>query len=232
MCNAIMINDNTIANVTAKDYGITNKELADITNTIIGCSYNMRLFGLMIAAKVAYIADNSERLLTDFDNDIVKYGVSVLGVKKAQVYALAEIGRRFLNENGECLLPQPVNVKFNKTQLQAMLPISKESAFALVESGEITPSMTVANIKQVVKAHQYEDETPEQKIKREEREAKAEKRNAAKEAMERATIGTQVATIQVFELSTGAYRVVINGDDSKDKRRNAAILKYVGIVNK
>lgn len=238
MCNVINITANTTGNMSANEFGITNTKLAEITDEIIAYAFNMRLYGLLIAAKVSYIKENAETLLTDFDGDIVRYGKEVLGTEKAQTYAMARTGKYFLDKDGNCLLPEPEDVRYNKTQLQALLGLVDSKTedtslvYQLAESNEISPTMTVTEIKKVVREHKNDMETPEAKVKREEREAKAEKREAEKVAMEQATIGSQIATIQIFELSTGAYRVVINGEDSKDKRRNAAILKYAGVITK
>lgn len=228
MCNMAIATENTGV-MTATSFGIKNEKLAQITNEIIGLAFNMRLYGLTISARVAYIRDNKDELLTEFDGDFVKFAENVLGLKAAQAYAMASVGHNFLDSDGNCLLPEPNETKFNKTQLQALLPlVTKDGdnslAYDLVEAGEITPSMTVANIKKVVAENRPDAEAIAARKEKAEK-AKAEKEKA-KETADRAIHGDLVATIEVRKLLDGKVIVHVDGKECEDSRLRNYLAKY------
>ena len=225
-----MANDNISTETNANAYGIQNTELATITNQILGYAANMRLYGLIICSKVAYLRDNAETLLTEFDNSIEKYGLEVLGLKKAQTQAMAKTGKYYLDNEGNCILPEPDGVRFNKTQLQAMLPLlgsgkqlDTKLAYQLTEEGTITPEMTVTEIKQVV-AEKRPDAAMREATAKKREDAKVSKEKAAKET-ERALYGEVLATFELRQTNDGKLHVWIN-----DGKQNAEILKAASLA--
>lgn len=133
---------------------IKNKDLLNATNKILGYYMNMRKSALLVSAVLANIQQHNDWLV-DFGNDKLSafedYCYQILGLKPAQAYATASVGREFLNPDGTCKLFEPSSSAYKKTQLQKLLPLGFDEANSLAEKGIISPEMTVKEIGDIVK---------------------------------------------------------------------------------
>ena len=201
---------------------IKNQQLRDYANMLADDAMNIRANLLHMSAIMATIAaKRDEGILEEFDNSIVTFAEKRLGIKKSQVYSMVQVGATFLSESGASLLTEKGG-KWNNTQFMALLPMSGtgkekkspeetlEACEQLVADGKIKPSMTVAEIKEVVKTNR-----PDAK-KLEVRKAKAEAKKKEKaEAEEKANAkikGTLVGKIEFFQFEDGSLNAAINGE--------------------
>lgn len=154
--------------VIKKELGVTafgttktfkSKELATATNAIVFLGENMRKAWFSVAHIVSevdankwYEADGYETV-HDWTNDM-------FGIKKSASYSLLTIGREYTkeitNKNGKVIgfrsnLTEEGNPDFSKTQIEKMLPLGHEGVVKAVTDGDITPDMTVAEIREKVK---------------------------------------------------------------------------------
>ena len=233
----------TLDNRSAKfnKNAIKNDELRSFANMLAEDAMNIRANLLHMSAIMATIAARRDSgILEEFDNSIVTFAENRLGIKKSQVYSMVQVGATFLDSDGKSILPEKGG-KWNNTQFMALLPMagtgkSKKSpedtlkaCAELVSAGKIKPSMTVAEIKEVVKV-----ERPDAKRLAEQ----AEKRQAKKDAKEKAenaineettekhdTIkGTKIAEISVWQLSDGSIHVCFDGDEKDFTNENISAI--------
>lgn len=215
----------TLANMTENDFmHIENAELRTYTQNILTYSYNMRANALRIAATMAIILENKDELLTEFDGSFEKFGRQVLGLKRSQSFSYAQVGREFLDASGSAKLYQPENARYTMTQLQALLPLKFDGAQELAIEGEISPDMTVKEIKDVVKAH--DPQANEKAAKSQKRTEKMLQREASRAKVDEKMHGKVVATIVLrFKEDTGEYIVKMNDKDVTKTNLGRYIIK-------
>lgn len=122
---------------------LKNLELTNVTNRIMEIGNSIRANMFEVAKLLAKVEDE-ELFKDDGFKNTVEYGVSVLGFKKSQMYDLLKVGHTFDTStlsNGE----------YNTTQLQTLAPLGKEIIDKLADEGVISPDMTVAEIKDIVR---------------------------------------------------------------------------------
>lgn len=214
---------------------IKNDELRSFANMLAEDAMNIRANLLHMSAIMATIASKRDTgILEEFDNSIVVFAEQRLGIKKSQVYSMVQVGTTFLTSDGKSALTEKGG-KWNNTQFMALLPMAGtgknkktpedvlKACEKLVEDGKIKPSMTVAEIKEVVKV-----ERPDAKrlaANAEKRKAKAEAKAKANEKAEEAkaeaieeekhdTInGTKIAEISIWQLDDGSIHVCFDGHE-------------------
>ena len=209
---------------------IKNDELRSFANMLAEDAMNIRANLLHMSAIMATIASRRDSgILEEFDNSIVVFAEQRLGIKKSQVYSMVQVGSTFLDENGKSVLTEKGG-KWNNTQFMALLPMAGtgknkktpedvlKACEELVEQGKIKPSMTVAEIKEVVKT-----ERPDAKriaANAEKRKAKAEAKAKAEDAKAEVieekhdTInGTKIAEISIWQLEDGSIHVCFDGNE-------------------
>lgn len=215
----------TLANMTENDFvHIENPQLRDYTRHIVDYAYNMRANALRIAATMAIILENKDELLTEFDGSFETFGEKVLGLKKSQSFAYAQVGREFLDQKGISKLYQPDESSYTMTQLQALLPLKFDGAQALAIEGEITPEMTVKEIKDVVKAH--DPKAKEKNARSQKRAEKVAQREASRAKVDEQMHGKIIATIVLrFKEDTGEYIVKIDDKDVTKTNLGRYIIK-------
>ena len=233
----------TLDNRSAKfnKNAIKNDELRSFANMLAEDAMNIRANLLHMSAIMATIAARRDSgILEEFDNSIVTFAENRLGIKKSQVYSMVQVGATFLDSAGKSILPEKGG-KWNNTQFMALLPMAgtgknkkspEETLRAcseLVEAGKIKPTMTVAEIKEVVKL-----ERPDAKRLAEQ----AEKRQAKKDAKERVENainaeniekhdiinGTKIAEISVWQLSDGSIHVCFDGEEKEFTNENISAI--------
>lgn len=224
---------------------LKNEELQNITNEIFELGSNMRDVAKKIAAKVAYVRDNASTLCDEFEGKSATkrfetWGVQVLGLKRAQLNAFAKVGSELLFSDGSVnLLPSGEEAQkaignkadekrlvelhtiaqgFTMTQLQALSTLGKEKVEELVYDEKVKPSMTVAEIKEVVKSNnpRKSASTFSKKSTSKKSEKKGQTANA-----------TVLATIKLNELENGSFVVTCNGDDVTNTNLGRYIIKNV-----
>ena len=220
---------------------IKNDELRSFANMLAEDAMNIRANLLHMSAIMATIASKRDSgILEEFDNSIVTFAENRLGIKKSQVYSMVQVGATFLDANGKSLLPEKGG-KWSNTQFMALLPMAGtgknkktpeetiEACCELMVLGKLKPSMTVAEIKELVKV-----ERPDAKRIAEQ----AEKRQAKKDAKEKAekaineentekhdTIkGTKIAEISVWQLGDGSIHVCFDGDEKEFTNENISAI--------
>lgn len=212
---------------------IKNDELRSFANMLAQDAMNIRANLLHMSAIMATIAARREDgILAEFDDSIVTFAQERLGIQKSQVYAMVQVGTTFLDNSGKSLLPEKGG-KWSNTQLMALLPMGGKgknklspsetlaSCTKLVEDGKISPSMTVENIKEVVKNERpFAKELNEQaKV----RKAKADSKAKIEESIEESkpTIqGTKIGSIDFWKTADGNIHVIINGGEESDYDNN------------
>ena len=122
---------------------LKNLELTNVTNRIMEIGNSIRANMFEVAKLLAKVEDE-ELFKDDGFKNTVEYGVSVLGFKKSQMYDLLKVGHTFDT-------PTLSNGEYNTTQLQTLAPLGKETIDKLADEGVITPDMTVAEIKDIVR---------------------------------------------------------------------------------
>ena len=147
---------------------LTNNTLKTATETIINELKTQEKAGLKIAFLMACI-DKQELYADDGFKSAADYGMKVFGWKKSQAYAYIKAGNKFLDENGVTLLP--ADGEYTISQLVPLLPLPLDETQSMNEQKEITPSMTIKEIKEAVKKHtKPEEEEPEEDEPEEEEE--------------------------------------------------------------
>ena len=214
----------TLDNRSAKfnKTAIKNDELRDYANMLADDAMNIRANLLHMSAIMATIAAKRDTgILEEFDDSIVTFAENRLGIKKSQVYSMVQVGATFLNESGKSLLTEKGG-KWNNTQFMALLPMAgtgkgkkspEETLTAceeLVADGKIKPSMTVAEIKKVVKANR--PDAKELEARRVKAEAKKKEKAEAEEKANAKIHGTLVGKIEFFQFEDGSLNVALNGE--------------------
>lgn len=215
----------TLTNMTENNFvHIENEELRVYTQNIVSYAFNMRANALRIAATMAIILDNKDELLGEFDGSFEMFGEKVLGLKRSQAFAYAQVGREFLDKSGNPKLHQPTDARYTMTQLQAMLPLKFDGAQALAIEGEITPEMTVKEIKDVVKAH--DPKAKEKNARSQKRAEKAAQREESRMKVDERMHGKIIATIVLrYKEETGEYIVKIDDKDVTKTNLGRYIIK-------
>lgn len=129
---------------------IENKQLARYTQSIFTTGATIKKSYLKIASIIATIDD--KKLYESQFGNLESYGKEVLGLKKAQTYAIRNVGKLFVDPKTKESNLYHDDKDFSISQLQAMLPLkTHENAETLVGNGLITPDNTVKEIKETVK---------------------------------------------------------------------------------
>lgn len=202
---------------------IKNVELREYANALTQDAVNIRANLLHMSAIMATIAAKRDTgILDEFDGSIATFAESRLGIKKSQAYSMVEVGATFLDEKGNSKLPQSGG-KWSNTQLMALLPMggtgknkkgadeTLKACKKLVTDKKIKPSMTVAEIKMVVR-----EERPDAK-KLDEKQAKAEKKQEEKDKAEKKSVvlqGKKIMAIEFYEIE-GNVHILFDGKEMK-----------------
>ena len=144
---------------------IKDDELREYANILLLDATNIRENLLHMSAIMATInARVGNGILAQFDDNIATFAEKRLGIKKSQAYNMVNVGEVFLTESGVPRLSQRGG-KWSSTQLVALLPMAGRkssrltpdetvaSCQELIDNGLLSPSMTVAEIKEVVKKY-------------------------------------------------------------------------------
>lgn len=230
---------------------IKNDELRSFANMLAEDAMNIRANLLHMSAIMATIASKRDSgILEEFDNSIVVFAENRLGIKKSQVYSMVQVGTTFLTSDGKSALTERGG-RWNNTQFMALLPMagtgknkkSPEDVLRaceeLVEQGKIKPSMTVAEIKEVVRAERpdakrlaanAEKRKAKADAKAKAETAKAETANAETiEEKKHDTInGTKIADISIWQLDDGSIHVCFDGAEKDFNMEN--ISNIVGML--
>ena len=216
---------------------IKNDELRSFANMLAEDAMNIRANLLHMSAIMATIASRRDSgILEEFDNSIVTFAENRLGIKKSQVYSMVQVGATFLDSAGKSVLPEKGG-KWNNTQFMALLPMAGtgknkkspedtlKACAELVSAGKIKPSMTVAEIKEVVKVERPDAKRLSEQAKK--RQAKKDaKENAVSEDTEKHdTIkGTKIAEISIWQLEDGSIHVCFDGDEKDFTNENISAI--------
>ena len=138
---------------------ITNTKLRNFTEQIHKQGQNIQKSFAKVAAILTKI-DDSKCYEQDGFESVHDYTNKVFGWKKANSYAMLKVGREYIDgKTLESVLPHETGNDYSTSQLQALLPLkSVDTAKELAEREEISPTMSVREIKEVVKAYKSKDE--------------------------------------------------------------------------
>ena len=224
----------TLENRSAKfnKTAIKNDELRSFANMLAQDAMNIRANLLHMSAIMATIAARREDgILSEFDDSIVTFAQERLGIKKSQVYSMVQVGTTFLDNSGKSLLPEKGG-KWSNTQLMALLPMggagknkltpieTLEACKELVADGKISPDMTVADIKEVVKNERPDAKAIAEKAKA--RKAKADAKAKVEETIEDSKVedskptiqGTKIGSLEFWQTADGKIHVITNGKEA------------------
>lgn len=201
---------------------IKNDELREYANVLVEDSMNIRANLLHMSAVMATIASKRDTgILEEFDGSIANFAEQRLGIKHAQTYAMIEVGATFLDDKGVVKLQQ-VGGRWSNTQLMALLPMggkakdrtaktTLEACKKLISEKKIRPSMTVAEIKEVVRVERPDakptDEDEKKSSSKGETTKKVSKKNPVK-------TGEKIMTVELLKLEDGIH-VTFNGKEMK-----------------
>ena len=130
---------------------IKSEKLRAYTDMLAKELQNMHVY--MLRASVVLVAiDESKCYEEDGFESIHDYTNQVLGIKKAQSYAILNVGRNYVDTASmQSVLPHNEGNDYTMTQLQALLPLkSVDTAMQLANDNIINPDMTVKQLKEVV----------------------------------------------------------------------------------
>ena len=210
--------------------GIKNYDLQRITSEIFAAAQSMVQARRVLASKLATIEANASAVANgesavaewcaDFEGDtpakrFESYGLTVLGLKRAQLRDYARIGRVCLDGNGNSLLISGTGQDFGITQLSHVSRLDTDTAKALIASGELSPDMTVSEIKEVVTAHKPVDKAAQEK---------REKAKAERERKRKIEEGEIVANIEV-KIVGGKWFVFANNMDITKSRVGSYLVR-------
>lgn len=224
----------TLENRSAKfnKTAIKNDELRSFANMLAQDAMNIRANLLHMSAIMATIAARREDgILAEFDDSIVTFAQERLGIKKSQVYSMVQVGTTFLDNSGKSLLPEKGG-KWSNTQLMALLPMggagknkltpseTLDACKELVADGKISPDMTVADIKEVVKNERPDAKAVAEKAKA--RKAKADAKTKVEETIKDSKVedskptikGTKIGSLEFWQTADGKIHVIINGQEA------------------
>lgn len=207
-----------------------NPDLEKATKVLMNCDLQIKARQYDIASILAEI---EYRKLYEQDGfgSAVEYANTTFGIQKSVAYLLIEVGSKYtrpiLNDKGKCvghcsnLLP-PANpdkqdaplIDFTTGQLSRITSLGRETILQLVNSGELSPTMTYKEINALVKAHKPPKELAQQEEPAEP-EQEQEQKPVHKEAPEITTTGLKrgdswdnVATdILIAELRLRGFKV-------------------------
>lgn len=128
---------------------LINKELKDATNKIKACGDNIRKNYIKISFLLNEV-DEKECYFDDGFSDIQEYASKVLNIQKTTCYNLLKIGKEFINEKGTRTVLTDMGNDYGVSQLQVLLPIGVDKAKELHDAGEISPDMSVRQLKNIV----------------------------------------------------------------------------------
>ena len=198
---------------------IKNDELRSFANMLAQDAMNIRANLLHMSAIMATIASKRDvGILDEFDGSIAKFGEERLGLKKSQVYNMVQVGVTFLDKDGNSLLPQKGG-KWSNTQFMALLPMGGKKKNAddtlkacaqLIEDGKIKPSMTVAEIKEVVAVERPDAKEKEEKKKK--IEEKKQQEETAKKRVDEKLHGKMIMNIEIWQRHNNTMYVKFNGE--------------------
>lgn len=144
-----------------------NAKLDRATKTIYKLSDGIKKNMFAVAAIIASV-DAEKSYEQDGFANVHEWVTKTFGFKKSNSYELLKIGKEYtraiLNEAGTVKSYQSNLVELNAandfttSQVQAVLPLGHDKAAELVNAGEITPEMSVRDIKKVVKENKEEKE--------------------------------------------------------------------------
>ena len=227
MTNAIITTNNDTAIDISVIESIKNETLRSKTSEIAIQGLNARKAALHIAALVAEVKANKDEWCVEFDgktatDKFVAYGAKYLGVKKAQLFAMANVGANLIADDKRSIIAHDNDIDYTMTQLQKLVTLPTEVVKQLDANGEISPDMTAKEIADVAFKH---DE------KAQERKAKAKARKEAKEAKEAtgSVKAEKLFDIALYRIEDGSLVLNLNGEDvtkttDKDVRR---IMAYI-----
>lgn len=233
MTNAIITNNNDTAIDINMVNSIQNEELRSKTSEIAIQGLNARKAALHIAALVAEVKANKDLWCAEFDgttatDKFVSYGVKYLGVKKAQLFAMAKVGENLIAKDKKSIIAHDNDIDYTITQLQRLVALDTETVKALDKSGEISPDMTAREIANV--AFKHDKKAQERKAKAQERKAKAQERKDREQAIEETGSAEAVKAFEIVMYRVGNEAVLkLNGKDvteieDKDVKRVMAYL--------
>lgn len=187
---------------------IQNTKLRNFTEQIYKQGLNIKKSFARVAAILVKI-DESKCYEQDGFTSVQDYAEKVLGWKQANTYAMLKVGRDYIDgKTYESVLPHAEGNDYSTSQLQALLPLkSVDVAKELAENEEITPNMTVKQIKDVVKAYNHKDDV--------ETDVEEVSEDSETEEIIEVTPLTVLHTIQIVKDAEGVTFFMVDGEEQR-----------------
>lgn len=134
------------------------KEIFKVSDTMRKCAFSTALILKAVKQSECYKDDGFE--------SVIEYAEKTFGFKKTTVYGLMNVADAFLTtdeKNKPVCLIDTADEHFETSQLIALLPLGKDGAQCAVANNDITPTMSVRDIRRKVKsimAKDVEESTP------------------------------------------------------------------------
>lgn len=140
-----------------------NRDLNNATQKIVKIGEKMQK-NLYAIADVLAKVDEKQAYKDDGFKSTADYAMKVFGFKKTQAYTLLKVGKEWTSPMLESTLPHDSGKDFSVTQIEKLSALGdKEAVVEAVEKGEVTPDMTVSEIREYVKIKKGSDDKEEVK---------------------------------------------------------------------
>jgi hypothetical protein len=147
MANEIIEINTSISSINFQD-----KRLQSATKKFLEIAETMRKSSFKACAILAEVAASKCYKKDGFEN-MQDWAEKTFGLKKSVVYAMAKVGRDYVDaKTGKSTLAIG-DEDFTVTQVSEVSKLPKEKVVAAVKAGEIKPTMTCAEIRDYANAH-------------------------------------------------------------------------------
>lgn len=135
-----------------------NGDLKKSTDKIKRCGENIRKNYIKVASELANV-DKMESYLDDGFESTIDYAGQIFGISKTTAYVLINIGRDWVNENGERTVLTEDGADYSVSQIGVLQTVGVYVARELHNKGLISPDMSVRSIRAVIKGVKTDTDT-------------------------------------------------------------------------
>lgn len=149
---SVPVTKNTMMPVTRTEVRIdslTSQTLAEITNDVRALQNVGKKATLLICGRVGYMVDNWEELGQGINKTALNYMADELGLSKQSTSAMNRVYKRFITDGATATLS--IDGDWSYGQLMELLAMEDEEIEAYIETKELSPSMSAARIRGLVK---------------------------------------------------------------------------------
>lgn len=149
---SVPVTKNTMMQVTKTEVRIdslTSQTLAEITNDVRALQNVGKKATLLICGRVGYMVENWDELGQGINKTALNYMADELGLSKQSTSAMNRVYKRFITDGATATLS--IDGDWSYGQLMELMPMTYEEINAYIETKELSPSMSAARIRELVK---------------------------------------------------------------------------------